>query len=131
MNKIIIHGRLTKNPEIRTVGEHNVANFCVAVNRRFDRNATDFFECAAWGKSADFMKQYFPKGSEICLSGEMQSRKYQARDGANRIAWTVRVDEIDFCGAARDHQCDAGRSAAAQEEAFAGAEEASDEELPF
>lgn len=99
MNNIVIHGRLTREPELRTTNNgKEVANFCVAVNRRFDRDATDYFDCQAWGKAAAFIQQYFRKGQEILVRGSMQSRKWQDKDGNNRTSWELVVDEQDFCG---------------------------------
>ena len=82
MNNIVIHGRLTRDPELRTTNNgKEVANFCVAVNRRFDRDTADYFDCQAWGKAAVFIQQYFRKGQEILVRGSMQSRKWQDKDG--------------------------------------------------
>ena len=101
MNNITIKGRLTKDPENKTINSgSNVCNFTVAVNRRFDKENADFFDCIAWNKTGDFVNQYFTKGREIVLSGEMQCRKWQDKEGNNRYSWELKVDQVDFCGKA-------------------------------
>lgn len=102
MNQIVIKGRIVHSPELKTTQSGvNVCRFSVAVDRRFKQNGekvTDFFDCVAWRSSADFVSKYFDKGQEILLSGEMQSRQYEARDGSKRRAWEISVDNVDFCG---------------------------------
>lgn len=102
MNQIIIKGRIVHSPELKTTQSGvNVCRFSVAVDRRFKQNGekvTDFFDCVAWRSSADFVSKYFDKGQEILLSGEMQSRQYEARDGSKRRAWEISVDNVEFCG---------------------------------
>ena len=102
MNKITIHGRLTRDPETRTTQNGLiVANFSVAVDRRFpapDGTKTDFFNCSAWQKTGEMIAQHFFKGKEILLTGEIQSRQYEAKDGTKRTAWEVNVQEFDYCG---------------------------------
>ena len=102
MNQIVIKGRIVHSPEMKTTQAGvNVCRFSVAVDRRFKQNGekvTDFFDCVAWRSSADFVSKYFDKGQEILLSGEIQSRQYEARDGSKRRAWEISVDNVDFCG---------------------------------
>ena len=126
MNHIVLHGRMVRDPEGRSVGERTVVNFTVAVNRAFKRDEADFFECAAWGKTGEFVQKYFGKGQEILLSGEMQMRKYQAQDGTSRVAWSVNVANAEFCGPAKDHQ-NTQQSAPV----FESAQEVSDDDMPF
>lgn len=107
MNQIIIKGRIVHSPEFKaTQSGVNVCWFSVAVDRRFKQNGekvTDFFDCVAWRNTGDFVAKYFGKGQEILLRGEMQSRQYTARDGSNRRAWEINVDEVDFCGSKQDN----------------------------
>lgn len=99
MNSITIHGRLTKDPEVTvTATGSKVCKISVAVNRIFKQEETDFFDCTAWNKTADFLEQYFRKGREILVRGEMQSRVWEDSNGNKRKAWEVNIDEIDFCG---------------------------------
>lgn len=100
LNKIVIMGRLTRDPELRhTQSSKPVANFTLAVDR--DRQVdgqklTDFIDCAAWNATAEFISKYFHKGSMAVVSGRLQSRKWQDRDGNNRTGWEVLVESIYF-----------------------------------
>lgn len=102
MNKIIIKGRLIADPEIRTTTNGiNVCNFTVAVNRRFDREKTDFIICEAWRQTAEFIKHYFHKGKEIALCGELHIDKWE-KDGETKYMTKIVVDEVEFCGGKDD-----------------------------
>ena len=103
MNNITIKGRLTRKPELKvTDNGKEVANFTVAVNRRSDRETADFFDCSAWGKTAAFVETHFKKGQEIVLSGAMQSRKWEDKEGNKRTNWSIFVDTVEFCGKKED-----------------------------
>lgn len=95
MNNIVIHGRLTRDPELKEYtnakGEPGkVALFGVAVNRRLG-DETDFFNCSAFGRSGEALATWFHKGDGIVLGGEMQSRKKE-----NVTYWSIKVDSWDF-----------------------------------
>lgn len=100
MNKIIITGRLTRDTEIKAANTGTeYCNFTVAVDRRAkkgEEKRADFFDCTAWGKTAAFVNQYFKKGDGIVIDGRMESRKYVDKDGNNRTAWGVTVDNVEF-----------------------------------
>lgn len=100
LNHITLMGRLTKDPELRsTMSDKNVANFTVAVDRDYNSGSekqTDFIECVAWKGTAEFVSKYFRKGSMIIVVGKLQSRKWQDRDGNNRINWEVVADSVYF-----------------------------------
>ena len=87
MNKVILMGNLTRDPEIRySQGENSlaIARFSIAVNRRFSRQGdtdTDFFNCTAFGKQAEFVEKYFRKGSRMLLSGRVQNDNYTNNNG--------------------------------------------------
>ena len=140
LNKIFIHGRLVRAPESRTTQSGvSVCNFTVAVDRSFTRQGeekqTDFFECVAWRGLADTISKYFTKGKEIVVSGEMQSRKWQDKDGNNRISWEIMADSVDFCGSKGDSSNN-GNSAPATEPAAPIVADftevkAADSDLPF
>lgn len=102
LNIIIIHGRLTKDPELRnTQSGVSVCNFTVAVDRSYtkgEEKQTDFFDVVAWRGLADLVSKYFSKGKEIVVTGEMQSRKWQDKDGNNRLNWEIIANNVDFCG---------------------------------
>lgn len=101
MNNIVIKGRLTADCDIKFFNEDKtVNNFCVAVNRRFKKDGqptADFFNCVAFGKTAEIIDKYFRKGNEIVVNGYMQSDTYE-KDGQKRTAWKLIVDHFDFCG---------------------------------
>lgn len=98
MNKIILKGRLTANPELKqTPNGIAVAKFSVAVNRRFDREKVDFINCEAWRNTAEFISRYFSKGKEIAIVGELHIDKNN-----DKYYTTVVVDEAEFCGSKGD-----------------------------
>lgn len=103
MNKIMLIGRFTKDPELRyTKNGTAVASFTLAVSRRFtnqngEREA-DFFNCVAWNKTAEFIAQYFKKGQAIGLEGRLQVRSYEGNDGQRRWATEVVAEQVEFVG---------------------------------
>lgn len=103
LNTITIHGRLVRDPEMKTTQNGiSVCNLTVAVDRSFARQGeerqTDFFYCTCWRGLADMVGKHFSKGKEILLTGEMQSRQYTDKDGNNRTAWEIQIATVDFCG---------------------------------
>ena len=99
MNKVVLMGRLTKDPEVRySAGENNtaVARFSVAINRRANNAETDFINCVAFGKTAEVIEKYFNKGNRICVSGRIQTGSYTNKDGAKVYTTDVVVEELDF-----------------------------------
>ena len=97
MNKIILSGRLTQDPEMKqTPNGAEMATFNVAVNRRRDRETTDFFKCVCFGQAAKYVTQYGAKGMSLELEGECQLHKYQDRNGNNQTAVNVVVDNLAF-----------------------------------
>lgn len=103
MNTVVLMGRLTKNPELRqTQSGTDVTQFTIAVNRRYkDANGeypTDFINCVAWRQTAGFISKYFAKGAMIAVAGTLQTRKYTDKQGAERTATEVVVDNAEFTG---------------------------------
>ena len=102
LNHIVIMGRLTRDPELRTTQSGvNVASFSVAVERDFGgrdggERQTDFIDCVAWRQTGEFVSKYFHKGSMIVVSGRLQSRKWQDREGNNRTNWEIQADNVYF-----------------------------------
>jgi single-strand DNA-binding protein len=102
MNKVILMGRLTRDPEVRYsqgASQTAVARFSVAVDRRFKREGepdADFFNCTAFGKQAEFVEKYLHKGVKIALSGRIQNDNYTNKDGQMVYSVRVIVDEIEF-----------------------------------
>ena len=107
MNKIMLIGRLTKDPELRyTQGGTAVANFTLAVNRRFtnqngEREA-DFINCVAWNKSAEFVANYFKKGQQMALEGRLMVSSYDGNDGQRHWKTEVVAEQIEFVGGKKD-----------------------------
>ena len=103
MNKILLIGRLTKDPELRyTQSGTAVASFTLAVNRSFanqngEREA-DFINCVAWQKAAEFVSQYFKKGQQMALEGRLQVRSYDDNNGQRRWVTEVVVEQVEFAG---------------------------------
>lgn len=104
MNKVILTGRLTAQPEIRqTQSGTAVCSFTVAVNRKFsDKNnrETDFINCTAWAKTAEFISRYFTKGQMICLEGEIRTGSYQDKNYPDITHYTteILVSGVEFSG---------------------------------
>lgn len=101
LNHIVIMGRLTRDPEYRTTGSGlSVANFSVAVDRDFPGQSgekeTDFFDCAAWRKTAEFVTKYFLKGNMIVVSGRLQIRSWTDKDGNKRRSAEIVADNVYF-----------------------------------
>lgn len=104
MNLIVLKGRLIADPEVKKVGvnQTTVCEFCVAVDRRFEKDKTDFINCQAWGNTGEFIGKYFKKGKEIALVGELHIDKFE-KDGENRYLTRVKVDNVEFCGSKNDN----------------------------
>ena len=102
MNKVILMGRLTRDPEMQTTPNGvTVCRFSVAVNRRFAKEGqqqADFINCSAWRATAEFICKYFQKGSMIAVVGSIQTRSWDGADGKKQYATEVSVDEAYFTG---------------------------------
>lgn len=99
MNKAILMGRLTADPELKfTQNSNPVCSFTIAVPRRMDRNTSDFITCVAWRKIAEFVSSYFIKGQQIAVVGSIQTRTWRDKNGNNRKETEIMVDEVDFAG---------------------------------
>ena len=129
MNKIIITGRLTRDPELKTANSGTeLCSFTVAVDRSRKNKAgekvTDFFDCTAFGKGGVFVNTYFHKGDGINIEGRMESRKYVDKDGNNRTAWGVTVEQVEFPHGK-------GKGGSGSSGAFSEQVDANEAELPF
>ncbi|MGN0538221.1 MAG: single-stranded DNA-binding protein [Candidatus Fimenecus sp.] len=103
LNSVIIMGRLTADPELRTTPNGvSVTSFTVAVDRRFQRQGeekqTDFISVVAWRQTADFVTRFFKKGQMIAVQGSLQVRNYEDKNGNKRTAYDVVADNVSFCG---------------------------------
>ena len=107
INRVILMGRLVADPELKTTNTGlSVTSFRIAVDRSYvkqgEQRQADFFDIVAWRNSAEFICRHFSKGSLIAIDGQLQSRNYQTRDGQNRTAIEVVVDNVSFTGDRRD-----------------------------
>lgn len=103
MNKVILMGRLTKDPDIRYAQTQEptcIAKFTLAVDRRVKRDSgqqsADFISCVAFKKSAEFIEKYCHKGTKLCISGRIQTGSYTKKDGTKTYTTDVVVDEQEF-----------------------------------
>lgn len=110
MNKVILMGRLTRDPDFNTTANGNVvARFTIAIDRRFktDGQETDFPSCVAFSKTAEFMKKYFHKGMKILVEGRLQTGSYE-KDGVKHYTTDVIVESVEFAESKRDSAEDNG-----------------------
>lgn len=115
MNKVILVGRLTRDPDVKnTTSGKSVATFTLAVDRRFKnkdgQKEADFIPIVVWGKQAEFAGQYLNKGSRIGTSGRLQVRSYDDKDGNRRYVTEVVADEIEFLSSKNDGNGSSGAS---------------------
>jgi len=98
INKAIIMGRLTHEPELRQTGTgHSVCSFSIAVNNGYGENRrTDFINCVAWNKTAEFVSRYFTKGKMIIVIGRITTRAWEDKNGKRCYATDVVADEVSF-----------------------------------
>ncbi len=104
-SKVIIAGNLTRDPELRTTASGStVCSFSVAVNRSYrdasgeSKEQVSFFNCSAWGKQGETINQYAKKGSGILLSGRLEQRSWEDKEGQKRSTVEITVDDFNFVG---------------------------------
>ncbi|HXH60734.1 MAG TPA: single-stranded DNA-binding protein [Fimbriimonadaceae bacterium] len=128
INRVVLVGRLTRDPELRnTTTGKQVVNFGLAVDDRFNRDNTNFFNISAWGSTADFVAKYLTKGRLIAVDGRLQQRKYTTQDGQERNVVEIVADTVQGLDRPRD---DAGSDRGGQPEPVSVAP-ADDEYDPF
>lgn len=151
MNKVFLIGNLVRDPEVRaTQSGISVCNFTVAVNRRFKKEngeqETDFLNVIAWRQLAELCSKYLAKGRKVAVTGSIQTRTYEAKDGSKRTAWDIVADEVEFLSPQNQQSStqsapgayttaaskDNGTAYAPQpHNDFGGFTQVDDEELPF
>ena len=142
MNKVILMGRLTRDPEVRYgAGENStaVARYTIAVDRRFKRDgeqSADFIGCVASGRNAEFAEKYLRQGTKIVLTGRIQTGSYTNRDGQKVYTTDIVVEEQEFAeskAAGNGGQNNYSRPSAAPSDAdgFMNIPDGIDDELPF
>ena len=108
MNKVILMGRLTRDPEVRYTQTNNtlVASFSLAVNRRFARQGeerqADFVNIVAWSKTGEFVSKYFKKGQQVAVVGRIQTRTWDDEQGQKHYVTEVVAEEAHFADSKRD-----------------------------
>lgn len=104
INKAILQGRLTKDPELRHTNNGTaVTSFNIAVDNGYGENkTTDFINCVAWNKTAEFVEKYFTKGRMIILVGRISTRTYEGQDGRKNYVTEVVVNEVSFADSKKE-----------------------------
>lgn len=144
MNKVILMGRLTRDPDVRyTQGEKSMAivRYTLAVDRKFKREGeqtADFISCVCFGKSAEFAEKYFRQGLRITISGRIQTGSYTNKDGNKVYTTDVVVEEQEFAESKGSGGSGVGQAASQQssthkpgDDGFMNIPDGIDEELPF
>lgn len=100
INKVVLLGRLTKDPELRYAQGNGTAicRFTLAVARPFKKDETDFINCVAFGKAAETINQYMTKGRQLAITGSIKTGTYDAQDGTKRYTTDINVDGFEFIG---------------------------------
>lgn len=138
MNKVILMGRLTRDPEVRYLQDENataVARYTLAVDRKTSRdNEADFIPCVCFGKSADFVEKYLHKGTKVVITGRIQTGGYTNKDGNRVFTTDVVVEEHEFAeskSAAGNNSTPAERANTSVSDGFMNIPDGIDDELPF
>ena len=144
MNKVILMGRLTRDPEVRYTQTNNtlVASFSLAVNRRFARpgeeRQADFINIVAWNKTGEFCSKYFKKGQQVSIIGRIQTRNWDDENGQKHYVTEVIAEEAYFADSKRDGDASAssfestfGSSMPGMMPGGADFEVSSSDDLPF
>lgn len=103
INNCVFMGRLVRDPELKTTGSGiSVCSFCIAVDRNYtpkgEEKKADFIDLTAWRGTAEFISKWFHKGDMIAVTGELQTRMYEDKDGNKRKAVEIMVNNASFCG---------------------------------
>ena len=137
MNKVILMGRLTRDPEVRYTQGQNptaIAKFSLAVDRRFRRDGqpeADFFNCTCFGKQAEFVEKYLQKGTKVVTTGRVENDNYE-KDGVKHYSVQIMVEEIEFAESKNASSGTAPAAAPAQNpDGFMNIPTGIDDELPF
>lgn len=137
MNKVILIGRLTKDPDVRYSQGNEpiaVARYSLAVNRRFKKQGeqeADFINCVAFGKAAEFVEKFLKKGMQISIVGRIQTGSYTDKDGKKIYTTDVVVEEHYFTEGKKDSQSSSNTSSDSTEAFYPVDENVDDADLPF
>lgn len=135
MNKAILLGRMVRDAETKASGDKTFTRFSIAVTRKF-KNAdgkydADFINCVAFGKTGENIAKFFPKGSQIAISGHIQTGNYKNKDGQTVYTTDVIVDEFDFVGSKKKVAGSDSKTKPVDNDDFMVAPDGIDGELPF
>lgn len=98
LNKCVLCGRLTRDPEVMAKGETTISRYSLAVDRKYSKdNETDFLNCVCFGKTAEFAEKYLHKGMKIIVVGRIQTGSYTNKDGQKVYTTDIVVEEHEFC----------------------------------
>ena len=138
MNKVILMGRLTRDPEVRySQGENSmaIARYTIAVDRRVrrdgDQQTADFINCVAFGRSGEFAEKYFHKGIKIAVTGRIQTGSYTNKDGQKVYTTDVIVEEQEFAESKSKSEESTAKQNNVDADGFMNLSDGIDEELPF
>lgn len=109
MNFVVLHGRVARDPDVRTTQTgQTITRLSIAVDRfsKDGNRSADFISCIAFGKTAQFLAKYFVKGKEILAEGRIQTGSYQKDDGTKAYTTDVVLDRVEFCGSAQKQSDD-------------------------
>ncbi|MCB1158682.1 MAG: single-stranded DNA-binding protein [Leptospiraceae bacterium] len=106
INKVILIGRMTRDPEFKVINQSGVANFSIANNRTYVSNGekkdeVHFFDCEAWGKLADILKQYAKKGTKVAIEGRLKQSTWETPDGKKASKVRIFVETFQFLGSSQ------------------------------
>jgi len=137
LNKVIMMGRLTKDPEIRYgqgASGTIIGAFSIAVDRRFKRDGdpdADFFNCTAFGKTAEFLEKYIHKGTKVVIEGRLQNDTYTNKDGQKVTATKILVDAMEFAESKQASAADQPKAPEPDKDGFMNVPDELTEDLPF
>lgn len=138
MNKCVLMGRLTRDPEVRMSGDTAVARFSLAVDRRFKKDGeqtADFINCVSFGKTGEFIEKYGRKGTKFVVEGRIQTGSYTNKDGQKVYTTDVVVEQVEFAeskaSADGNTTNNTANSNAPTDTSFMDIPDSIDEELPF
>ena len=124
MNTLIQMGRLTKDPESRDTNAGTITRFSIAVDRRYKKDTSDFFSYTAFGKTAEFARDYLRKGTKVLISGRVENNNYTDKDGRKIYGFQFVAEEIEFA--------ESKKAAEQQDSGFVTVpDDVDDENLPF
>ena len=139
MNKVVLVGRIVRDPEVRYSQGANstaIARYTIAVDRRFKRDGeptADFINCVTFGKSAEFVEKYFRKGLRISISGRITTNSYTNKDGIKVYTTEVTVEEQEFAESKAESEANktSNQQSTPSSDGFINVPDGVDEELPF